>query len=217
MTVWQRQLLAEPFDGNESTAIIEHLDAIGKYALELLGTFCLLVTVGVAMCVADPFAAVALGGVLMAMIYAGAQQAGAHFSPAITLAGVLWGRISLRAAAGHWCAQFAAGLGAVLVWHVIIDPRRMAAVTATTLTGRPLLAAFVAAALFTMVLSYVVFSCGSDGPRPSNLMSDLAVGVGVIAAAVDVGACLGDVFLVSQIIAGAIAALAFLTFGSTGL
>jgi len=217
MTVWQRQLLAEPFDGNESTAIIEHLDAIGKYALELLGTFCLLVTVGVAVCTAEPFAAVALGGVLMAMIYAGAHQAGAHFSPAITLAGVLWGRISLRAAAGHWCAQFAAGLGAVLVWHVIINPRRMAAVTATTLTGRPLLAAFAAAALFSLVLSYVVFSCASDDPRTSNLMPDLAVAVGVTAAAVDVGACLGDVYLVSQIIAGAIAALAFLTCGSTGL
>jgi aquaporin Z len=214
MTAFPPQVLAEPFDAVATTAIGENSEAIGKYALELLGTFCLLVTVGVTMCTANPFAALGVGAVLMAMIYAGAHQAGAHFNPAITLGALLWGRISLRAAAGHWCAQFAAGLCAVLAWHVIVDPQRIAAASAITLSGRPLMAALAAEALFTLVLSYVVFSCATAGRKPSNPLSDFAVGVAVIAGAVDVGALLGDVFMVSQIIAGATAGIAFLTFGS---
>jgi aquaporin Z len=215
MSMTAPQLLAEPFSTLESTASAAESRA-APFVLEALGTFCLLTTVGVAMCIANPFGALGVGAVLMAMIYAGSHRAGAHFSPAITLAALLWGRISLRDAARYWCAQLAAGVCAALSWHVIVGAGRMEAATSLMLGGRILVAALAAQLLCTLVLSHVLLSCVASGRDVSPAVSDVAIGVAVIAGAVDVGAVLGSVYIVSQIIAGAIAGIAFLAFGSVG-
>jgi aquaporin Z len=44
----------------------------------------------------------------------------------------------------------------------------------------------------------------------------LAVGIAVVAGTVDFAALLGGVYVVSQLIAGAFTAIAFLTFGFAG-
>jgi aquaporin Z len=217
MTAAKLQPLAESFDTFDAAYSVVDSRIRVPFALEALGTFCLLTTVGVATCTAGPFAALGIGAVLMVLIYAGSLGAGAHFNPAITLAALLWGRISLRDAAGYWCAQLAAGLCAALSWHVIVGPGRMETATSMMLGGRILIAALAAELLLTFALSCVVLSCVMAGRDVSNLVSDLAIGVAVTAGAVDVGAVLGGVYMVSQVIVGAIAAIAFLTFGSAGL
>lgn len=210
------QLVAEPSSAWKTTASAAETRAGAPFVLEALGTFCLLTTVGIAMCIANPFGALGVGAVLIAMVHAGSHRAGAHFSPAITLAALLWGRISLRDAAGYWCAQLAAGVCAALAWHVIVGAGRMEAATSLMLGGRILVAALAAQLLCTLVLSHVLLSCVVSGRDLSNRVSDLAIGVAVTAGAVDVGAVLGSVYMVSQIIAGAIAGIAFLAFGSVG-
>lgn len=214
MTAGLPQLVAEPFDAVEAAAITEDLREIGKYAVELVGTFCLLLTVSVAVCVADPVVVVAVGVVLMAMIYMGGRRVGTHFNPAITLAALLWGGMALREATRYWCAQFVAGLCAAVALRVLLSPAQLSNATAMMLSGRTLVAALAAEVLFTFVVSYVVFSCaGRPGGEP-NTLSDFAVGVAVVAGAVDVTAMAGDVYLVSQVVAGALAAIVYLTFGS---
>ena len=208
------QLLDQPIGAFERTESGERSRASAPLVLEALGTFSLLAAVGVAVCAANPFTALGIGAVLMAIVYAGCLGAGAHFNPAITSVALLWRRISLRDAAGYWCAQLAAGLSAAASWPVIVGSGRMAVVTSGMLGGRILMAALAAQLLFTVVLGHVRFSCVASGRDLPNLMSHLAIGLAVIAGAVDVGAVLGSVYIVSQVIVGAVAGIAFLAFGS---
>lgn len=203
------ELVAEPFD---ATALDEIASTGRKYAIEMVGTFCLLVTVGVALCAANPFAALGIGAGLIAMVYLGFRGADVHCNPAITLAAVLWQRIPMRDAAGYWCAQLAAGVCAAIVCRVLVGPARME--IATLLSGRTLIAALAAELSFAFILGCVVFRCVSGDGYPSNKLADLAIGIAVVAGAVDLAALFGDVYLVSQVIAGALAGIAFLAFGS---
>jgi aquaporin Z len=60
-----------------------------KYAVEFTGTFFLVATVGFTVLKPDDagaMAPLAIGSVLMVMIFAGAHISGAHYNPAVTLA-----------------------------------------------------------------------------------------------------------------------------------
>ena len=65
-----------------------------KYIVEFIGTFFLVLTVG--MTVIDPgagaLAPLAIGSALMIMVYAGGHVSGGHYNPAVTLAVWLRGR-----------------------------------------------------------------------------------------------------------------------------
>jgi glycerol uptake facilitator-like aquaporin len=51
-----------------------------KLAVEFIGTFFLVLTVGVASKTAGSFAPLAIGAVLMVMIFAGGHVSGAHYN-----------------------------------------------------------------------------------------------------------------------------------------
>src|ERR1700712_3135868 len=93
-----------------------------KYAVEAIGTFFLVFTVGAAAGSANPLAPLGIGAVLMVMVYAGGHLSGGHYNPAVTLAALVRRRITLRDAAGYWLAQFGAGLLAAELVRTVIDP-----------------------------------------------------------------------------------------------
>jgi len=198
------------------SALADKPRTIDKYTVEALGTFGLVLTVGVGLCSGSPIAAFGIGVVLMALIYAGGLRSGAHFNPAITLAAAMWGRISYSEAAGYWLAQLAAGLCAAITTRLVVGSGQSEAVMEMMLSGRVLLAAFAAELLFAFVLAYVVFSCVEPRRNTPNSAWHLAIGIAVVAGAVDFAALFGGVYLVSQVIAGAFTGIAFLTFGSAG-
>jgi len=194
--------------------LLETPRTLGKYVIEALGTFSLVLTVGVALCTGTPFAALAIGAVLMALIYAGGHRTRAHFNPAITLAAAMWGRIPFREAAACWLVQLAAALCAAIAWRPIVGSGQSESVTEMMLSGRALVGAFGAELLFTFVLGYVVFSCVAPPRDAPNTLWHLAICVAVVVGTVDFAALFGGVFLVSQVIAGAFTGIAFLVFGS---
>ncbi len=53
------------------SALVDKPRTLDKYTVEALGTFGLVLTVGVGLCSGTPFAALGIGVVLMALIYAG--------------------------------------------------------------------------------------------------------------------------------------------------
>jgi aquaporin Z len=53
-----------------------------KYVVELIGTFFLVLTVGTTVSAGLAVAPLAIGAVLMAMIFAGGHASGGHFNPA---------------------------------------------------------------------------------------------------------------------------------------
>jgi aquaporin Z len=202
-------------DGHStSNALVENLRTLDKYIVEAVGTFGLVLTVGVGLCSRAPFAALGVGAVLMALIYAGGYRVGAHFNPAITLAAALRGRIPFGEAAAYWLAQLAAGLCAAIATRLIVGAGQSESVTEMMLSGRTLVASFGAELLFAFVLAYVVYSCFDPPRRAPDSVWHFAIGVAVVAGTVDFAALFGGVYLVSQVIAGAFTAIAFLTFGS---
>jgi aquaporin Z len=201
-------------DAYAPSTLVEKRRILGTFTVEALGTFGLVVTVGVGICSGTSFASLGIGAVLMTLIYAAGYRTGAHFNPAITLAAAVWGRIPFREAAAHWLVQLAAGLCAAIATRLIIGSGQSETVTQMMLSGRALVAAFGAELLFTFVLGYVVFSCAEPARRAPDMLWHLAIGVALVAGTVDFAALFGSVFLVSQVIAGAFTGIAFLTFGS---
>ena len=165
-----------------------------KYAVEAIGTFFLVFTVGAAVGSGSPLAPLGIGAVLMVMVYAGGHLSGGHYNPAVTLAVLVRRRIGLPEAVGYWVVQFGAGLLAAVVVRTVVDPTRMATAAATTLTGRTLLAAFVVELLFTFALCYVVLNVATSKDHPDNSFYGLAIGFTVVAGAFAVGAISGGAF-----------------------
>jgi aquaporin Z len=165
-----------------------------KYVVEAIGTLFLVFTVGAAVGSRSPLAPLAIGAVLMVMVYAGGHLSGGHYNPAVTLAALVRRRITLRDAAGYWLAQFGAGLLAAVLVRTVIDPAQVAKTATLTLTGASELAAFVVEVLFTFALCYVVLNVATSKDHPDNSFYGLAIGFTVLAGAVAVGAISGGAF-----------------------
>lgn len=214
MTAQPFELATRPFEVLDSKVGVELAYAGRKYAIEAFAAFCLLSAVGIALHTANPFAALWLGAVLIAMVCAVGQRAGVHCNPAITLAAVLRHWIPMRDAMGYWCAQLVAMVWAAIAWRVVVGPAGLESANVKMLTPRTLVAALVAQLAFTFVLSYVVLSCADGTGYTPNKLVAFAIGIAVLLGGVDVAALFGVECLVSQIIAGALAGIAFLGFGS---
>jgi aquaporin Z len=165
-----------------------------KYAVEAIGTFFLVFTVGAAVGSASPFAPLGIGAVLMVMIYAGGHLSGGHYNPAVTLAVLVRHRIGLRDAVAYWVTQFGAGLLAAVVVRTIVDPARTGIPSSMMLSGRIFVAAFVGELLFTFALCYVVLNVATSKHHPDNSFYGLAIGFTVVAGAFAVGTISGGAF-----------------------
>ena len=88
-----------------------------KYIAEFIGTFFLVLTVGctVIPAAAGVIPALAIGAVLMVMIFAGGHISGGHFNPAVTFAVFVRGKLEFKDVVPYWLAQIAAGIVAALV------------------------------------------------------------------------------------------------------
>jgi len=196
-----------------------------KYLVEFIGTFFLVLTVGLAVHSGSVLAPVAIGSVLMVMIFAGGHVSGGHFNPAVTLAVFLRGKCEKRDVIPYWVAQFLAG--AVAAWVV------------TSLHGRPpagaalhgTLPSLTVEFLFTFALAWVVLNTATAKGTAGNSFYGLAIGFTVLTGAVAVGSISGGafnpavglgvvvmgleslrqlgVYLVADLAGGAVAALAY--------
>src|SRR5262249_33877684 len=75
-------------------------------------------------------APLAIGAILMAMVYAGGHISGAHYNPAVTLAVLIRRRIEIRDAIGYWIAQLCGGLVASVLVSAVA-PEQMSPMTVT--------------------------------------------------------------------------------------
>ena len=89
-----------------------------KYIAELIGTFFLVLTMGmVVLGNQGDFAPLAIGAALMVMTYAGGYISGAHYNPAVTLAALVRGRITVSDAIAYVIVQVA---GAVIASYLVL-------------------------------------------------------------------------------------------------
>jgi len=163
---------------------------MSKYAVELIGTFFLVLTIGLVVIEpgAGAFAPVAIGSVLMVMIYAGGHISGAHYNPAVTLAVWMRGRCPGSDVPGYMISQFAGGI--IAAFAVFLIKGNVPVVTSPISPVPSLLAEF----LFTFALCYVVLNVATSKRTDGNSFYGLAIGFTVLVGAYAVGSISGGAF-----------------------
>jgi aquaporin Z len=192
--------LSQPLD--LSRAIVADLGR--KLAVELIGTFFLIFTVGASVRSGAPLAPLAIGAVLMVMVYAGGHISGGHYNPAVTMAALVRGRISLVHATWYWITQLVAGLLGALVVAATVTTSHTPGLS---LSGHGLASAFVVELLFTFALAYVVLNVATSKDHPNNSFYGLAIGFTVFVGAVAVGGISGGAFNPAVVLGGAVMGL----------
>jgi aquaporin Z len=199
-----------------------------KLVVEFIGTFFLVFTVCTATnpkTGAGSVAPLAIGAVLMVMVFAGGHISGGHYNPAVSTAVLIRGKMTT----GEWVPyvgpQLVAGVVAALVARGI-DGGQSAAAFAST--SKMLVVEF----LFTFALAYVVLNVATAKGTDGNSFYGLAIGFTVGAGAFAVGGISGGAFnpavalgmsvlgvlkwshywiyLVANLLGGAVAAVTFL-------
>lgn len=155
-----------------------------KYIYEFIGTFFLVLTVG--MTVLEPgsaglMAPLAIGSALAVMVFAGGHISGGHYNPAVSLAVFLRKQLTSRNLVLYWIAQLAAGALAAYVTIYLKGG----------LAPKPLepdhLKALLAEFLFTFALCYVVLNVATAKATAGNSYFGWAIGFTVLAGAYAVG------------------------------
>jgi len=162
-----------------------------KYLVEFIGTFFLVGTVGFTVLPpkdAGNLAPLAIGSVLMVMIFAGGHVSGGHYNPAVTLAVFLRGKCPKADVGLYMVAQVLAALAAAAV--VLYMKNMPNPVPADPDVPRALLAEF----LFTFALCYVVLNVATSRGTAGNSFYGLAIGFTVLVGAYSVGAVSGGAF-----------------------
>jgi aquaporin Z len=163
-----------------------------KYIVEFIGTFFLVLTVGFAVRnspnLAPSLAPIAIGSVLMVMIFAGGHVSGGHYNPAVSLAVLIRGKMEAKDFVPYVVAQFAAGaLAALIVSNVMGKPMLGAA---SHEVGPSLVVEF----LYTFALAYVVLNVATAKGTSGNSFYGLAIGFTVLVGAISVGSISGGAF-----------------------
>jgi aquaporin Z len=164
---------------------------MSKYFTEFIGTMFLVLVVGVAAIggAAGAMAPVAIGTVLMVMIYAGGHISGAHYNPAVTLAVLIRGRMNMGDALTYWIAQVG---GAIAAWAIakFVFEVEGPDTSAVRSVSQGLAAEF----LGTFALAYVVLNTATSKAHITNSFYGLAIGFTVITCAFTFGGYSGGAF-----------------------
>ena len=163
---------------------------MNKYLMELIGTFFLMLTVGLTVIAAPSgvIAPLAIGSALMIMVFAGGHISGGHFNPAVSLGVWMRGSLATRDVVPYWISQLVGALlaaGAVAFLRAGVPVAAMAPAVLPTL-----LAEF----LFTFALVFVVLSVATAKGTAGNSFYGLAIGFTVMVGAFAVGDISGAAF-----------------------
>jgi aquaporin Z len=161
-----------------------------KYAVELIGTFFLVFTIGMTVVKpgASDFAPLAIGSALMVMIFAGGHISGGHYNPAVTLGVWLRGRCDTKDVGPYMAAQVLGALAAaLLVKFLKVNPE-------ITVSPPDIARWLVAEFVFTFALVYVVLNVATAKGTSGNSFYGLAIGFTVLAGAFAVGPISGGAF-----------------------
>lgn len=157
---------------------------------ELIGTFFLVLTIGLSVLGGSPLAPLAIGSALMVMVYMGGHVSGGHYNPAVSLAVMLRGKLKLGEAISYVLFQF---VGAVLASGVVyrLMGRPFAPAPGA---GVPAIMAVLVELLFTFALCLVVLNTATAEKTAGNSFYGMAIGFTVFMGAVAGGPISGGAF-----------------------
>lgn len=164
---------------------------MNKYICEFIGTFFLVLTVGstVIMGGAGVIPPLAIGAMLMVMIFATGHISGGHLNPAVTLAVWIRGKMPASDVPGYMIGQIAGGIAAAFTVLFMKGNPAVAPMVIPHI-GPALLAEF----LGTFALAFVVLNVATAKANSNNSFYGLAIGFTVVAAAFALGGYAGGAF-----------------------
>jgi aquaporin Z len=159
---------------------------MNKNLTELIGTFFLVITIGLT---GNPLA---IGAMLMVMVYMGGPISGAHYNPAITLAALMRKKITMNGAVQYWLSQFiGAFLAAFVIWQIYHLPLKP---PAPAVGFHYHLKPLIMEIIFTFALASVVMNVAMSKKSAGNSYFGLAIGFTVMASAFAAGSISGAAF-----------------------
>jgi len=142
-----------------------------RYAMEFVGTFFLTVAISL---IGNP---IAIGLMLMAMIYVGGHVSGAHFNPAISFACFVQNRMRL-ADAGKYIAAQSLGALLALCFFMMITNNSFAL---DMVPGSPLFGPMAIEALLVLVLCWVYLTMNFDNRYKNTAIPGVVIGLTLMA------------------------------------
>lgn len=161
-----------------------------NYLTEFIGTFFLVLTIGLTVLGGTPLAPLAIGASLMIMVYMGGHVSGGHYNPAVTLAVTLRGRLAAKEALPYMLAQLAGALAAALATRLVMG-RTFAPAPAEQAST---LGALLVELLYTFALCIVVLNAATSSRTQGNSFYGLAIGFTIVVAAFAGGPISGGAF-----------------------
>ena len=161
-----------------------------RYLTEFIGTFFLVLTVGLCVVQGTPFAPLAIGASLMIMVYMGGHVSGGHYNPAVSLAAMLSGKLPPGDFAPYIIAQLLGAMAAAGTVRGVLG-HTFAAAPGPNVTP---LAALAVELLFTFALCLVVLNTATAKKTQGNSFYGLAIGFTIVVAAFAGGSISGGAF-----------------------
>ena len=154
-----------------------------KYIVEGIGTYFLVLIIGLT---GNP---IAIGIGLSILVYMGGHISGAHYNPAVSLAMIIRGEISVGECLKYVLSQC---IGAVAAAYsiILLGADALAVVSKTD----SMTSFFLAEIIFTFLLVFVILNVATHPDTKNNQCYGLAIGLTVAAGAFSVGEISGGVF-----------------------
>ncbi len=163
---------------------------MAKYLTEFIGTFFLVLTIGLTVLTDAPMAALAIGASLMIMVYMGGHISGGHYNPAVSLALLLRGKLPGSEFVPYVLAQVAGALVASFTVYAVLGKTFAPAPG----DGVGVLSVVLLEALYTFALALVVLNCAASEKTKGNSYYGLAIGFTIVVAAFASGGLSGGAF-----------------------
>ncbi len=161
-----------------------------KYLTEFIGTFFLVLTICLAVQSGQPLAVLAIGTVLMVLVYMGGHVSGAQYNPAVGLAVTMRGAMEGKELVPYWVSQIAGATLAAVAGQAITGKTTPIAPGPGVALGT----AVLVEVLFTFLLALVVLNVATSKKTEGNPYYGLAIGSTIIAAALAAGGVSGGAF-----------------------
>lgn len=155
-----------------------------NYITEFIGTFFLVLTIGLT---GDPLA---IGVMLMAIIYMGGHISGAHYNPAVSIAMIYRGLLTSKEAIKYILSQLAGAFFAAFAVNWLIGDVMQVAPSNTASVMQIL----AVEAIFTFALMLVILNVATHPKTAGNSYYGLAIGFTIMAAAFAGGGISGGVY-----------------------
>ncbi|HEX9335370.1 MAG TPA: aquaporin [Pseudonocardiaceae bacterium] len=162
---------------------------LAKLLTEFVGTFVFLSVIALSGPLGQ-LAPLAIGSVLMVMVYMGGHVSGAHYNPAVTFGLFLRREIDALTMVLYWATQLLGAICAFIFGYLVSSHSPGIAPGSGVTTPK----AFAVEAVFTLALVLVVLNAAATRATKGNSFYGLAIGFTIVVAAFAGGPISGGAF-----------------------